>query len=620
MILPRLKNWPLILMLPVAMLSLNAHAENENRILDLPYGTALYQLFQNKTLDAITEIDVGKIRNRLNLQPDDGELLRGSLYFSYGLVDESERIFNQLLEQKKPQSTQDRIWFNLARVQFEQGGFKQAEQLLARIANPLPEHREQQRQYLLTALYTRNQNFTQASEAIQKIQPSSIWRAYALYNLSVAQISSGQPEAGYQGLADLEKLQIPGDEFAGLLDASYLALGLNSLRHEENDQAIEYFLKVRFSGPISNKALLGIGWAWSQKSDLERAMSYWKALQNKTQIDAATLESYLAIPYALEQKQRKAQAVEYYRMAAANYDRLLDEQENLISQITEDQLIDALIQNRIIEDSSIRQLTQTGLEKNTPNYLYTLIADERFHQQLRQYQELLDILNALLGWSEDIPVLSTLLNERRNTFEAKRPVIENTAELNHVNELREQVEEMSTQVDAIITNERYLALANSEEMDYLQQLEELKTLIDQLQTAQDLSAEKDKYRLLNGLLQYQIETDFPTRSWHVRSELKSLQQSMQSSSDAAQSLGVSAIENDRTLKELDQRIAGQSTLINQLLTQVDQLLGRQKNQINQFAIYALSQQQQHIRQLRLSARYSLARLYDDLSSSEEKND
>ncbi len=620
MILPRLKNWPLILMLPVAMLSLNAHAENENQILDLPYGTALYQLFQNKTLDAITEIDVGKFRNRLNQQPDDGELLRGSLYFSYGLVDESERIFNQLLEQKKPQSTQDRIWFNLARVQFEQGGFKQAEQLLARIANPLPEHREQQRQYLLTALYTRNQNFAQASESIQRIQPSSIWRAYALYNLSVAQISSGQPEAGYQGLADLEKLQIPGDEFAGLLDASYLALGLNSLRHEENDQAIEYFLKVRFSGPISNKALLGIGWAWSQKSDLERAMSYWKALQNKTQIDAATLESYLAIPYALEQKQRKAQAVEYYRMAAANYDRLLDEQENLISQITEDQLIDALIQNRIIEDSSIRQLTQTGLEKNTPNYLYTLIADEGFQQQLRQYQELLDILNALLGWSEDIPVLSSLLNERSNTFEAKRPVIENTAELNHVNELREQVEEMSTQVDAIITNERYLALANSEEMDYLQQLEELKTLIDQLQTAQDLSAEKDKYRLLNGLLQYQIETDFPTRSWHVRSELKSLQQSMQSSSDAAQSLGVSAIENDRTLKELDQRIAGQSTLINQLLTQVDQLLGRQKNQINQFAIYALSQQQQHIRQLRLSARYSLARLYDDLSSSEKKND
>ncbi len=616
----RFKIRSVCLTLPLLIVTHSLRAEKDLPTLDLPYGTALYQLFQNKTLNAITEIDVGKFKNAFKVQPHDAELLRGSLYFNYGLSDDAEQIFNQLLQQEKSTNTQNRVWFNLARVQFEQGNFEQAEQLLSRISNPLPAQREQQRQYLLSSLFTRKQNFEQAADAIQKIDPRSIWRAYAIYNLSIAQITAGQEEPGYQGLESLQKLSIPGDEFAGLLDSSQLALGLNSLRHEENDAAIAHFLKIRFSGPVSNKALLGIGWAWSQKSDLDKAMSYWRVLQKKTQIDGATLESYLAIPYALELKQRKTQAIEYYRQAAANFDKLLVEQQKLISQITDDQLIDALIQHRIIEDSSIKLIGETTLEKNTANYLYTLIADKQFQQQVRRYQELLDILDALLKWDENLPVLTLMLKERRANFEAKRPAIENNAELEHINDFQSQVEQLSQKVTSIVNEENYLALADADETEYLQQLDELKSILDQLEGQQDLSAEKAKYRLLKGLLQYQIETDFPTRAWRATSELKSLKQSMLETSAAAQSLSLAAVVNDNTLSELDKRIAGQSSIISQLFTQVDNLLGRQKNYINQVAINTLLQQQDHIKQLRLSARYSLARLYDDLANSGKKND
>jgi lipopolysaccharide biosynthesis regulator YciM len=615
-----LKIWSVCLALPLLIVSHSLRAEKIPPALDLPYGAALYQLFQNKTLNALTEIEVGNFKNAFKAQPKDAELLRGSLYFNYGLSDDAEQIFNQLLQQEKSTTTQERIWFNLARLQLEQGNFEQAEQLLSRISNPLPAQREQQRQYLLSSLFTRKQNFEQAANAIQKIDPRSIWRAYAIYNLSVAQITAGQEELGYQGLESLLKLGIAGDEFAGLLDSSQLALGLNSLRHEEYDAAIAHFLKIRFSGPVSNKALLGIGWAWSQKSDLDKAIGYWRALQKKTQIDGATLESYLAIPYALELKQRKTQAIEYYRQAAANFDKLLLEQQNLISQISEDQLIDALIQHRIIEGSSINLIAEKPLEKNTPNYLYTLIADKQFQQQLRSYQELLDILDALLKWDENVPVLTLMLKERRANFEAKRPAIENSAELERINELQSQVEQLSQKVTSIVNEENYLALADANETEYLQQLDELKSILDQLEGQQDLSAEKAKYRLLKGLLQYQIETDFPTRAWRATSELKSLRQSMKETSAAAQSLSLASAVNDNTLSELDKRIAGQSSVISQLFTQVDNLLNRQKNYINELAINTLLLQQDHIKQLRLSARYSLARLYDDVANSEKKND
>jgi tetratricopeptide (TPR) repeat protein len=616
----RLKFCCILLTLSTAVISLSLRAESEPPALDIPYGTALYKLFQNKTLDAITEVEAGKYRNAFTRQPDDAELLLGSLYFNYGLPDDAEKIFNQLIQQARPESTQNRVWFNLARVNYDQSNYEQAEQLLSRISKPLPELREQQRQYLLSSLLTRKKNFEQAVKALQKINPDSIWRAYATYNLSIAQVSAGREEEGYKGLENLQKLNIPGDEFAGLLDSSQLALGLNSLRREENDAAIAHFLKIRFSGPVSNKALLGIGWAWSQKADLEKAISYWRTLQKKTQIDGATLESYLAIPYALEIKQRKKQAIEYYRQAAANYDKLLLEQQNLISQITDDQLIDALIQYRIIEDSSIKLIAQTELEKNTPNYLYTLIADKEFQLQLRHYQELLDILNALLKWDESIPVLTLMLNERRASFESKLPAIENTAEYDKLNALQSQVEQLSQKVTSIVSEENYLALANSDENEYLQQLDELKSILEQLEGQQDINQEKDKYRLLKGLLQYQIETDFPTRAWHATSELKSLTKAMQETSTSAQSLSLAAETNNTTLSELEERIAGQTSIINQLLTKVDNLLGRQKNHINQIAINTLLKQQDYIKQLRLSARYSLARLYDDLAHSEKKDD
>lgn len=600
--------------------SASAEQRFETRVLDYPYGVALFQFFQNNPLAAITEIDVGKYRAAFEQQPDEAELLLGGLYFSYGLVDAAEQIFNDLLQSEKPQATQDLVWFNLARVQFELGNFEQSAELLNRIANPLPLQREQQRQYLLTDLQIKHQQFEQAAENLNKISTDNIWRAYAQYNLSVAQVAAGQKDAGYAGFSKLEELNIKTEEFYSLLDSSELALGLNNLRQENNDAAIEHFLKVRFSGPISNRALLGIGWAWSQNSDLDKAIGYWRALQKKTQIDRATLESYLAIPYALELKQRKTQAIEFYRQAAANYDRLLQELDNLIIQVEKDYLIDTLIQYRIVDNTSINQLKQTRLVPNSANFLYTLIADNEFQQQVRHYQELLDILDTLLKWDENIPTLGLMLKERRASFERKRPAITNASEHEQLAALLAQYEQLAHKVAQIERDQDYLALANSSEAEYQQQLDEVKSLLEQLDGQQDLEDEKDKYRLLRGLLNYQIETDYPTRYWHVKREFKALSEAIQQTKESALSFSLAAATNDTRLQQFDERIAGQDTEINRLLTQVDSLLGRQKNAINQLAINAIQQQQQNIRQLRLSARYSLARLYDDLVSEKSNNE
>jgi hypothetical protein len=49
---------------------------------------------------------------------------------------------------------------------------------------------------------------------------------------------------------------------------------------------------------------------------------------------------------------------------------------------------------------------------------------------------------------------------------------------------------------------------------------------------------------------------------------------------------------------------------------VSELLRRQEPRINQLAIDALRRQQEHVTQLRLNARFELAKLYDKLATEQ----
>ena len=65
-----------------------------------------------------------------------------------------------------------------------------------------------------------------------------------------------------------------------------------------------------------------------------------------------------------------------------------------------------------------------------------------------------------------------------------------------------------------------------------------------------------------------------------------------------------------------QRIAGQVDRIDTLRLRVDGLLQQQEARINRLGIDAIEAQRQHVRQLRLNARFELARIYDKLTESQ----
>lgn len=587
---------------------------NQQQVEDLAYGQSLYHFYQGKNLDAITRIETARLQSRLSNQPEDAELLLGGLYFDYGLANDAEQIFNDLLDQNIDDATRDRIWFNLARVQYDQQQYASAQQLLSRIAAPLAEQREAQKHYLLTNLAIQQKDFTQAADAAQRIPAESIWQSYSQYNLGVSLNITGQNEQAKLWLTQLSKRESTDDELLGLLDATYLSLGLIDLRQQQLDQSLLSFGQVRLSGPLSSKALLGTGWAWSGKQQPEKALTYWQALVNKQQHDGASHEAVLAIAYAYEQLGNKTLATQRYVDAANQYDRLLLDMDAIIARIDDGELLTALLDQGVVEDATRNVFERKPPMASATAYIHPMLASKRFQLEIQHYQELLDIQQSLQQWQDSLPALQLMLQERRIAFENKKPLVQQSTDFEQLDRIQQQRDALASEVARIEQSEDFAVLANENEADYLDQLETIDSILSKLQGQRDLSEEQDKYRLLSGLLQYQLSIDYPRRFWQIKQELQQLDRALDAARQSAESLKNASTLNDLRLDDLDQRIQGQDQHIDVLVQRVAGLIEQQQQQINRIATEAIQARKQHLTQLRLSARYSAARLFDELSA------
>ncbi|MDJ0834161.1 MAG: tetratricopeptide repeat protein [Gammaproteobacteria bacterium] len=593
-----------------------AAERHEQTVRELAYGSSLFHYFQDKNLAAITDLEVAKQRNRLQDQSDDGELLLGGLYYDYGLPVSSAEIFNNLLNEEISEDIRDRIWFNLARVHYEQEDFAASEDLLSRISGKLPAQKQAQKHHIQSSLLLRKELYEEAGQASNNIDSDSIWKAYAWYNLGVSLNAAGQHDQGKAWLTRLGSIKREDNELLLLQDKAQLALGITALQLNNNDQAIEHFSRISLSGPLTNKALLGSGWAWSRKEQPDKALNYWFTLRDKGELDTASVEASLTIAQAVEQSQNKAAAARFYQQAAARYDANLAELDGIILRIQQGELMQALHELHIVRDSLDDNAPQQLPVLSATPYLLELFASKSFQLEIQRYQELLDIRASLSAWQDSIPALQLMLEERRQSFENKKPLVRQSTDFDQLNSVRDQRNELAAEVQRIQNQQDHLALADEDETDYLDQLDIVGSIIEQLQDQRDLSEEQDKFRLFRGLLEYQIAIDFPRRLWQVRRELQLLDRALEQASESAVSLSQASELNGLKLDEFDQRINGQQQLILDHFSRSQDLIEQQQQHLNQMAVAAIDSRKQQLAQLRLSARYSAARLFDELAMKE----
>jgi hypothetical protein len=242
------------------------------------------------------------------------------------------------------------------------------------------------------------------------------------------------------------------------------------------------------------------------------------------------------------------------------------------------------------------------------------MASEVFQREVKRYQELLDIRATLAHWDGNLPTLNLMLVERRKNFEQKLPLLEQTNDFQTLSEFQQSRDNYAKNLDDIETSYDYMSLASAEEKQQLQRLDNISSSLTRLQGKKNTDAQADMARLLAGLLDWQISTDYASRVWQARKQLLALDQALLESQQRAQSLRQITEQSRARFAEFEHRIDGQDARIKALYQRVVKLIERQESRINQLAINAIEQQQQQITRLRLNARYSLARLYDSLVS------
>jgi len=114
--------WKLPVLLLLISLPAAAARQAPNAVRDLQYGEALYYFFQQDYFDSIVRLQIAQQQQRLPNHAEEAELLLGGLDLAYGLRDEADRIFRNLLtEDAVDDGIRNRAWFYLAKLSYQRG-------------------------------------------------------------------------------------------------------------------------------------------------------------------------------------------------------------------------------------------------------------------------------------------------------------------------------------------------------------------------------------------------------------------------------------------------------------------------------------------------------------------
>lgn len=345
--------------------------------------------------------------------------------------------------------------------------FTEANQALIKVKDTLTEEREAEKQNMLANTYLRQKDFPAAYDAIKKLDSHQDWQAYAKYNMGVTLIKSGQNKEGTEFLNQVSSLKTEDEELKSLRDKTNIALGFAYIRQQLPQYSSQYLQKVRLKGPLSAKALLGIGWAYQQQKKPEQAIVAWMELRDWPVIDTAVQESLLAVPYTLEQMGKNQLALQHYNYAIDNYKEELSSLKGVLNAVKAGELLFALRPAMITENILAPEYKNKLPESIAIPYLQHLVNSLNFQQTHKNYLDLIYLQKNLLQWKNQFSAYYLMLKERNNYYKKQQVSLNKDIRLNIVNSLKNKRDKLATRVQKIKQQQNIYALASEDEKELL---------------------------------------------------------------------------------------------------------------------------------------------------------
>jgi len=601
--------------------SVYAGDKTSHKVKDLAYGVSLYNFFQQKYFSAITELLVAEHYERITSDDNNPPLLLGGLYLSYDLHKQSSAVFKQLLNDKEleiPIAIVDQAYFLLGKNYYEDSLYPQAEEQFISIKDGLALESDEEKLFLMNAIFLRNEDYKQALKTLEYFSSDSVWKDYAQFNTASRLIQhSGESsvEEGFDLLAELADADTGHPEKLILKDKANLAIAYVSLRDGDSEQSIEYFNKIRLKGIETNKALLGVGWANYREDKFQEAVIPWMHLaSSQTESDLAVQEAFISIPYAFEKMGLRDQALHHYGLAIDSYKFQLNETQQLVGFIKSPKFIQQLNPGSLGKEITSAVSVIKSLDPLLTQYLLPFLSSNEFQYEAKSYLEILHLKYMLNHWKNNIPALQMILKEKRKIYKDKLSKTMDDESLNKVKALTKQRNELVERIKQIEVTEDATKLATPKDLEKIKLLENSKKRFEFLKNSNEegIDESKRKYRLLKGRLQWEIDVDYPVRIWSVKRDLQQLNKAVVDMNNAIESLESAWKSAPFEFASFDKRIANKEMQINNLKAKVNLAIAQQEDKLRVMALEKLRLHRNQIKLYHDRALFAKARLYDSL--------
>jgi hypothetical protein len=590
-----------------------AAKQAQTQILDLHYAEVLYYFYQQDYFTSITHLMAARQQGRLQHHAQDADLLLGGMQLSYGLLDEAESRFRRLLDGRANKKIRNRIWYYLSKIAYQRGRYEKAYLTLNEIDSPEDEALRAETAMLGATVRMALGKDGEAAEVLSDLDPPAGWEEYLQINRGIALLRAGALETGRSVLDSIGQREAETEELRALRDRANLGLGYQLLRVGQPQQARTYLNRVRLSGPFSAAALLGAGWADAAQGEYQSALTPWLALTRLAGYEAPVQEAQLAVPYALARLGDHERAVHFGDQAIGYYNREQEQLKRAVAAVESGKLASALSQADTGRHGG--WLNDNPVLEQVPAapYLVDVLSGHAFQEALKDYRDLGFIEARLTQWLQNSSIYDDMVEARREAYERRAPLIRRRLERRDAqtasgawNALRAQLQTQAEKGDP-------LGLANTTEKRQWQLLHRIQQEAATLPDTPDRERITSRARWLQGVLYWQIQTDYKARLWEIRKLHAGVEAPIAAAVAREKALHEALDAGPASFAGYDERIAALRERMLALLVRVQLERGKTIETVQQLAMQELQSRKERLASYRSQAQYALARSYDALA-------
>ena len=408
------------------------------------------------------------------------------------------------------------------------------------------------------------------------------------------------------------------EELKSLRDKANVALGFAWLKANRPEEAKTALQRVRLEGPLSNKALLGAGWADSAQQRFTKALAPWLELRGRDLLDSAVQESYLAVPYAYAQLDAGAQAAEQYMFAVQAYEQEAQRIDQSIEAIRGGRLLTAIVENDKEDRVGWYWQLQNLPDAPETRYLYHLLASNEFQEGLKNYRDLLLMQKNLEKGTASLGAFENMIETRRRAFEQRAPQLSSTLGNADLAGFQARRDDLQGQVGVIDQEKNLIGFATTREREQYNRVKRVEQALASADPNDPETVEMlDKLRLIRGTLLWDFESSYKARLFKERKELRELDLAYQEALRRAELVKRAGVDYPARTEDFAKRVAALQPKIEALGVRLAAAGQAQNQYLSQVAIRELELQKERLASYSLQARFALASIYDRASNADQ---